>query len=466
MVSALLPPVAAPANTRAAPSQAAACGADRADKGFASALDLAQAPARAKPGVATKGSAKADANANANAKVHPKGDSQADPKAEATTDPSAGTTNTHGGQQVGESDGRAEEPSPVDSVGPSDLAQLLPGWPAPPAATPQGPIAAAPQARVAGVEGVAMDRGRAGPIAAAPQEPVFGAPQGSAAATPQGPLAAASAASAAGSPADAGADANDAQTLRASLAEPVRLDSATTRSPLSMQVPVRGAAQASDPGPALAHQPPPAAARDDRKSLKATGHAAAGAEMPPAVPARGGADSALTAVLPLPALAASTAHAAATALTPPPPLFEARVAAAVDSPAFAPALASQITWLVREGLQQARFNLNPQEMGPLAVTIVLDGTQARIDFSADMAGTRAAIEASLPTLAAALHDNGLTLAGGGVFDRQSRAGGQGDHGHRAPNQNDGAAAPAPMPAGEPDAATPLRAARGLVDLVA
>ena len=105
-------------------------------------------------------------------------------------------------------------------------------------------------------------------------------------------------------------------------------------------------------------------------------------------------------------------------------------------------------------------------MGPLAVTIVLDGTQARVDFSADMAGTRAAIEASLPTLAAALHDNGLTLAGGGVFDRQSRAGGQGDHGHRAPSQNGGANAPAPALAGEPDTATPLRAARGLVDLVA
>jgi flagellar hook-length control protein FliK len=464
MVSAMLAPVAAPANTRAAPSQAVACDADRADKGFASALDQAQAPARAKPEVATKGGAKA--NANTSAKADSKGNSQADPKAQTTTDVNPPTTNTHGGQQVGEPDGRADEPIPVDSAGPSDLAQLLPGWPAPPAATPQGPIAAAPQAPVAGVEGVAMDRGRAGPIAAAPQEPVVGAPQGSAAATPQGPVAAASAATAAGSPADADADANDAQTLRASLAEPVRLDSATTRSPLSMQVPVRGAAQASDPGPALARQPPPAAARDDRKSLKATGHAAAGAEMPPAVPARGGADSALTAVLPLPALAASTAHAAATASTPSASLFEARVAAAVDSPAFAPALASQITWLVREGLQQARFNLNPQEMGPLAVTIVLDGTQARIDFSADMAGTRAAIEASLPTLAAALHDNGLTLAGGGVFDRQSRAGGQGDHGHRAPNQNGGAAAPAPLPAGEPDAATPLRAARGLVDLVA
>lgn len=221
----------------------------------------------------------------------------------------------------------------------------------------------------------------------------------------------------------------------------------------------------AEPDPTPAHQLP-AAAPGDRKTLKATGLAAAGAEVPAAPLGKGGSDTASTAVLPLPALAAPTAHAAASALAHPAPLFEARVAAPVDSPAFAPALASQITWLVREGLQQARFSLNPQEMGPLAVTIVLDGTQARVDFSADMAGTRAAIEASLPTLAAALHDNGLTLAGGGVFDRQSRAGAQGEHGHRAPSQNGGTNAPAPAPAGEPDSATPLRAARGLVDLVA
>jgi len=424
MVSALLAPVAAPANTRGVPSQAVAGDADRADKGFASALDLAQAPARAKPGVAPKGSAKADANAKADSK----GDSQAEPSAEATTDPNPGTANMQGAQQAGEPDGRTDDPSTLDSDGASDLAQLLSSWPAPPAAAPQGPIAAS-------------------------------AP---------GATAVPSATTAAGAPADD----KHAQAVRASLAEPASRASnsesggAMTRTPLPMQVPVRGTGELAEPGPTLAHQPPPAAAPGERKSLNATALAAVGTEVPAAALGKGGGDTASTAVLPLPALAAPTAHAAASALAPTAPLFEARVAAAVDSSAFAPALASQITWLVREGLQQARFSLNPQEMGPLAVTIVLDGTQARVDFSADMAGTRAAIEASLPTLAAALHDNGLTLAGGGVFDRQSRAGAQGEHGHRAPSQHGGANAPAPAPAGEPDTATPLRAARGLVDLVA
>jgi flagellar hook-length control protein FliK len=138
---------------------------------------------------------------------------------------------------------------------------------------------------------------------------------------------------------------------------------------------------------------------------------------------------------------------------------------ALDSPAFAPALATQVSWLVREGLHQARLSLNPAEMGPLAVKIVLDGTQARVDFSADLAATRAVIEASLPGLAAALHDSGLTLAGGSVFDGQARHGAQGERSDRGarPSHPAGAAAETP---GEASAATPIRAVRGLIDLVA
>ena len=54
-------------------------------------------------------------------------------------------------------------------------------------------------------------------------------------------------------------------------------------------------------------------------------------------------------------------------------------------------------------------------MGPVSVQIVMDGTQARIDFGADLAATRHTIEAGLPELASALRDAGFTLVGGGVF---------------------------------------------------
>ena len=199
--------------------------------------------------------------------------------------------------------------------------------------------------------------------------------------------------------------------------------------------------------------------------------AAMAAEAAPASTPRAGGDA--PAALPLPALHASfmpataaSVASAATAAAAAAPTFEAHLAAALDSPVFAPALATQVSWLVREGVQHARLSLNPAEMGPVTVQIALDGTQARVDFSADIAATRAAIESSLPTLAAALHDRGLTLAGGGVFDGQPRPGTPGDRGQAAPNTRraDGPADASAEASRGSRASGPAQ--RGLVDLVA
>ena len=109
--------------------------------------------------------------------------------------------------------------------------------------------------------------------------------------------------------------------------------------------------------------------------------------------------------LPIAASATPTAPlpvAFAAALSAPrpaePALPTAAVPAPIDTPAFAPALATQVRWWAHDGVQQAQLLLNPAEMGPVAVKIVLDGREARIDFSADLAATRSAIEAALPVL--------------------------------------------------------------------
>ncbi|HEY2190148.1 MAG TPA: flagellar hook-length control protein FliK [Caldimonas sp.] len=70
--------------------------------------------------------------------------------------------------------------------------------------------------------------------------------------------------------------------------------------------------------------------------------------------------------------------------------------------------------LAKDGVQHAELHLNPAETGPVSIHIAVDGTAARIDFGADLAATRQAIERGLPELASALRDAGLTLAGGGV----------------------------------------------------
>jgi flagellar hook-length control protein FliK len=103
-----------------------------------------------------------------------------------------------------------------------------------------------------------------------------------------------------------------------------------------------------------------------------------------------------------------------------PPPAMGRVEAALHSQSFGPELAASVSLLAVEGVQQAELQLNPADMGPVAVQIVVDGAQAQVSFHAVQADTRQALEQSLPDLAAALQGQGLTLAGGGVFQQAPR----------------------------------------------
>jgi hypothetical protein len=137
----------------------------------------------------------------------------------------------------------------------------------------------------------------------------------------------------------------------------------------------------------------------------------------------------LTAGLPLPMGAAPLAlerlagHPADLAR----PAAEVRLTAELGSPAFTQALGTQMGVWMRDGVQEARIQLNPAELGPVQIQIALDGQSAQVDFHAAHARTREAIEASLPALASALRESGFTLAGGGVFGQ-----GAGDTSARTP----------------------------------
>lgn len=101
----------------------------------------------------------------------------------------------------------------------------------------------------------------------------------------------------------------------------------------------------------------------------------------------------------------------------------------VGSPGFANELADQVQVMVSKAaldaaagsVHEARLNLNPAEMGPIAVRISLDGNQAHVDFAAASDATRQALEGSMPALASALHGAGLTLSGGGVSQEFAQA---------------------------------------------
>lgn len=180
-------------------------------------------------------------------------------------------------------------------------------------------------------------------------------------------------------------------------------------------------------------------------------------------------------------VAASTTSAAASAnaaIGPPSPPLTAAMASApaatapvevalpapMNSPEFAPTLGTQITRFARDGIEHARLQLNPAEMGPIAVQVAMDGQQVRVDLVAEIAATRQALEQSLPALAGALRDAGFTLTGGGVF-QQARDGSHAGDSRSAPAPGAGALRGAEASG---SAAEPARAARtqGLVDLFA
>ncbi len=102
----------------------------------------------------------------------------------------------------------------------------------------------------------------------------------------------------------------------------------------------------------------------------------------------------------------------------------ASIAAPMTSPEFAQELGLTLGVFAKGSVQHAELHLNPDVMGPVSVQIAIDGNHARVDFGADLAATRHAIEQSLPALASALADAGFTLAGGGVSQHagQSRSG--------------------------------------------
>jgi flagellar hook-length control protein FliK len=232
-------------------------------------------------------------------------------------------------------------------------------------------------------------------------------------------------------------------------------DSDTAASPLPFALP------AAAPTKAPVLQPIAMAAPVKPEPARAQRAEAAGA-VQAALPSVAPADTATLPPVPvnLAAAVATTPGTATPAAAPAP--VQAQIDATPGTPAFPNELGARISVLVSEGAQHAELKLNPAELGPVGVRISLDGNNAQVDFSAANAATRQAIEQSVPALASALREGGLTLTGGGVFQQHRDAQGQaqpqaGPGAARGAVTDDGA-----LP-GRPAATAP---ARGLLDLFA
>ena len=153
------------------------------------------------------------------------------------------------------------------------------------------------------------------------------------------------------------------------------------------------------------------------------------------------------------------------------------IATPVHSPYFAAETAQQVTWLTTHGIEQARINVTPAELGPIEIRIAIEDGEALINFAVTHPASIAAIEESLPRLREMLAAGGITLGQAAVGDEQSRfdgfagrAGDGGAGGDAAGRRGKGSAkaqrAAATAAAGTPSGGSLQRASTRLVDLFA
>lgn len=94
--------------------------------------------------------------------------------------------------------------------------------------------------------------------------------------------------------------------------------------------------------------------------------------------------------------------------------ISATLSAPVGSNAWTGQLGTQLSWMVRQGVQNASLQVSPQHLGPVQVSISVHHGQASVWFGAAQADTRQALNRALPELRAMFANQGLTLTDSGV----------------------------------------------------
>ncbi|BEV71698.1 hypothetical protein THUN1379_11800 [Paludibacterium sp. THUN1379] len=133
----------------------------------------------------------------------------------------------------------------------------------------------------------------------------------------------------------------------------------------------------------------------------------------------------------------------------------------VGTPAWSQSLSDKVLSMVSIKAETAHIQLNPPELGPIDVTLKMDGhNTAQVTFNADSATTRAALQDSLPRLQSMMASSGIQLGDAQVSGGQSQQQQQ-----NARNQR-GNAQPQAQEGEEFDTLATIKAARGVLSIFA
>jgi flagellar hook-length control protein FliK len=92
----------------------------------------------------------------------------------------------------------------------------------------------------------------------------------------------------------------------------------------------------------------------------------------------------------------------------------------LHQPQWADDFSQKVTWIATQRSQSAELHLNPAQLGPLEVSLKLNGDQATLQFTSAHAAVREAIEQSIPRLRDMLADSGISLGNTTVSDQAPR----------------------------------------------
>ena len=120
--------------------------------------------------------------------------------------------------------------------------------------------------------------------------------------------------------------------------------------------------------------------------------------------------------------------------------------ATVESSDFPQNLSERVSWMMTNGVNSAKLQVNPAQLGPIELNILVQGNHAQVSMAAHSAVTRDALQSSSPQLKEMLGAQGFGQVSVDISQRsfQDRAAPAPLYGQPAPGQR--AASPASGPA--------------------
>lgn len=147
---------------------------------------------------------------------------------------------------------------------------------------------------------------------------------------------------------------------------------------------------------------------------------------------------------------------------------QAHIQTPLQSPNWGNSFGDKIVWLAKNDMQSAQISINPPQLGPMQISLTLNGDQASAIFTSAHAEVRQAIESAMPHLREMLSASGITLGDASVgaqLPQQQRESQQHfANGNRSTGEN--AILPADSGTETLSGAVPIQRGRGLVDLFA